>query len=280
MGVLPIAIEPVQLWNISEALGLGVVFFILLIFGYLQYDKWRIHKRSQISRVFSDLISEVILCGNEQELKAVLATSETQCLLSKFADKPMARKVLCEELVKTHRSLNGIASQNIQWLFAQLHLEEDVFLQFKSTQWHVKAKAIQQLAEMRQTQYLTKIYKAINHPNLHVRMKAQLAIVKLTGFEGLRFLNVLRYPITPWQQLSLINELSSSATMDAGKLRAWLQSENETVAELALKLIRKYQCYEMQEEITACMQSPYYWVRRQARLILEESSEINFKEVV
>jgi hypothetical protein len=280
MRVLPLAIEPVQLWSINEALGLLAVFFVLFIFGYLQYDKWRIRKRSQISSVFSDLISEIILCDNEQELQATLKADDTQLLLSTHARQPMARKMLCEELVKMHKSLSGIAAQNVQWMFTQLHLEDDVFQQFKSAQWHVKAKAIQQLAEMQQTQYLTKIYKAINHPNLHVRMKAQLAVVKLTGFEGLRFLNVLRYPITPWQQLSLINELSPSATIDPGKLRAWLRSENETVAELALKLMRKYQCYEMQAEITACLQSPYFWVRRQARLILQESSDVNFKEAV
>lgn len=277
---LPIAIEPTHLWSIDGAVGLLAACSFCVIFSYLEFDKWRIAKRVQVSKAFGNLVSEIILCEKEEELKATLQTDEAKALLEKYAQRLMARKILCEDLVRTHKSLSGSAAQNVQWLFTQLGLQNDVFHRFQSSKWHIKANAIQQLAEMKQKQYLTKIYKVINHPNYHVRMTAQLAIVKLTGFTGLRFLNVSRYPITPWQQLSLLQELSTDAVIDPERLRSWLHSENETVVEFTMKLMRKYQCFEFQDEIIAGLQSPHSWVRRQAHIIMQESPELSLNQAV
>jgi hypothetical protein len=97
----------------------------------------------------------------------------------------------------------------------------------------------------------------------------------------LRFLNVAYYPITPWQQLSLLQELPVDVSVDLKKMRSWLRSSNETVVELTLKLIQKYQCFELTEEVIQCANSTSAFVRRNALLVLGDSSETGtIKEAV
>lgn len=60
---------------------------------------------------------------------------------------------------------------------------------------------------MDQKNLLTKIYRETNSKNEFVRSEAQIAIIYMTGFNGLRFLDVISYPLTLWQQIKLLEQL-------------------------------------------------------------------------
>lgn len=81
----------------------------------------------------------------------------------------------------------GTSNENLKWVFEHWHLEKDSETRMQSTRWHIKAKAIQELAQMQQSKYIKKFYGLADHSNAFVRQEAQTAIVKLFGFSGLGF---------------------------------------------------------------------------------------------
>lgn len=242
-------IQPIQLWILTAWLCAGIGLLVIFIFAYLQWERLtRIRKNGWI-REFGDLVTAVIVCESKEELEAAWARPDVQMLLARYQHNREGRKVLAEELQKIHKLLTGIAAENIRWLFKQLRFHEDLMEQFKSRKWHIKSAAIQQLAFMGLSQYITKIYKATNDNNLYVRIEAQLALVRLTGVEGLRFLNVARHPLSPWQQLCLLQELSHHTPPEPAKIKRWLQSNNSTVVDFAKKLVAEYPSYGSVEEV-------------------------------
>jgi hypothetical protein len=258
------------LMDVSFLLFTTVLSLLGFIIIYLLYYLNRTAKRKYLVAVYSDLISEIILCETPAELDETLTQPYVQAIRSKWFAKSFGRKILIGELVKIHRTISGRGAENIRWFFDRFELQADCLQNFESQKWNRKASAIQQLAEMKQLKYLTKIYKATNSKNRYVRTEAQVAIVKLTGFKGLRFLNVIAHPLTQWQQLCLLRELSLEASCDPEKIKQWLQSKNETVVEFALRLIKTYVCFELHNEVAQCLQHASGRVRLQAIYALEE----------
>ena len=100
------------------------------------------------------------------------------------------------------------------------------------------------------------LFKNTNHKNDLLRMEAQIAIVKMTGFEGLKFLNNVTYPVSEWQQLRLIEELSNHSATEFGNISEWLISENITVTNFALRLVEIYRQHAFYDEVASCLSHP------------------------
>jgi hypothetical protein len=256
-------------WLLNAALvfTLSVVSMLLFIFFFLHQKRKEQQKKKGLRLLFSDLIAETVVGETEQEVQEVL-----QQFLAKNASllqKPLARRLLIQEIVKTKDSISGRSAGNLRVLFEGLALDKDCLAQFSSGKWHHKAGAIQHLAEMQQSKYLVKIYRETNNRNNFIRTEAQIAVVKLTGFKGLRFLNIISYPVSQWQQLSLLNQLQDSE-VEEEKIKPWLFSKNETVTEFALRLIEIYKCFDLHDVVVQCLQHQSLSVRLQALQALKE----------
>ena len=255
----------------------AIVTSILLFIAFYLQKKSRLAKtKKHLRGVYSDLISEISLCETLEEKEEFLCQPSFQACFRKWLSHPLGRKILIRELVRSKDSLTGDAAQNLRWLYERFALDEDSFRLFQSHQWHFKAKGIQQLAEMQQTKYLVKIYRETNNKNAFVRTEAQIAVVKLTGFKGLRFLNIISHPVTQWQQLCLIDQLKEQE-IEADKIRSWLSSRNETVVQFALRLVEIYRCYDLHDEVVTCLCHSSDIVRVQALQAMKEiATEASF----
>jgi hypothetical protein len=268
--------------TILYLLGVSAVFMVivlaifLFIVYYLQQKRNLAKTKIHLRGVFSDLISEISLCESLEEKEAVIAKPDVQAIFAKWLTQKTGRKILIRELVKSKDSLTGDAAQNLRWLYEKLKLDHDSYQLLKSKQWHLKAKGIQQLAEMQQTKYLLKIYRDTNSKNPFVRTEAQIAVVKLTGFKGLRFLNIVSHPITEWQQLCLIDQLKEQ-DIEPEMIRAWLTSKNETVVKLALRFVEVFKCHDLHEEVIQCLQHPSATIHQQVfRTVKEIANDSTF----
>lgn len=256
-------------WLLNAALFLALVVVGMLLFigFFLHRNDGRQRRKAQFRHLFSDLIAETAICDSPEE---VTQTAEQFAgANSKLLANTFARKILIRELVKTKDSISGKSAENLRLLFEKLELDKDTFTRFQSGQWHRKASAIQRLAEMQQTKYLLKIYRETNSRNPFVRTEAQIAVVKLIGFKGLRFLSIISHPVSQWQQLSLISHLQEGEIKEE-KLKEWLCVKNETVVEFALRLIEIYKCYDLHNEVADCLQHASPVVRMQALQALKE----------
>ncbi len=180
------------------------------------------------------------------------------------------RLILTAKLVRAKRNMSGVASENLTQLFRQLKLDKRALMMLDDSSWYMQASAIQQLSTMELSEYKEKIFEYINHKRALVRIEAQNAVLKFYGFEGLRFLDQVSYPITEWQQIKLLDELSHLPPENFTGFDIWLNSENVSVVIFALKLVRIYQKFEPYDQVLECLKHANPEVRRQAIHVLQD----------
>ncbi len=250
--LLYISIPQQLLFKIIMLFVLIIAVVIIFILIYLFLRTRNKNRKEVLLKRISDMISEIAICENEEELNEFFSNSGIHDFLLKIQTDRFQKNILIKELSETCKKISGQAEKNIHWFFQKAGLEEELKEQLKSKRWFIKARAVQQMAYLNQTDQLTKIYRLTNHENKLVRMEAQIAIINLAGFEGLRFMNVTTHAITEWQQLRLLHELSRKKPDNFNNLSKWLESENESVMEFALRLAGIYQRYEQYENVVTC----------------------------
>lgn len=255
----------------------GIVFFIgiislLIIYMlfYLVYRERKSRLRHQLRQQYSEFISYLAVCESTRELQEIMDQPEWKNKLAAWLSHSFSRNVLVRELVTTVKNMSGTAAENVSWFYRHTGLDKDSYSRLKKGKWHVKARAIRELAYLKQKQYLTSIYRYTNNRNEKVRNEARVAIVQLTGFEGLRFLDIITYPLTEWEQLCLLHELSLHPIQSFASTSRWLQSPNLSVVDFSLKLIETYKLYELYDEVVNCLSHPDKSIRKKAVEVLKE----------
>ena len=150
--------------------------------------------------------------------------------------------------------------------YEELGLKKLSVKKLDNRKWYIRAKGIHELYSMQQMDTLPRIYHNTNNQYEFVRMEAQIGVVNMTGFEGLRFLDMVTYPITEWQQIKLLDQLRSAEENGqlATHLPKWLSSSNDTVIIFALKLAAEYQQFSVHDAVVKCFTNRNTSVRMQA----------------
>jgi hypothetical protein len=256
-----------------EFLDNAIIFFILLtallvsLIYYFLYEKKKRHRlRDSVKKSFELWISKAILEEYDDEEKGLFHIPDK---FIKHFKNPVKRQYALDELLNSKKNLTGSAGHNIVQLYEQLDFKKYSVKKFKSKLWYIKAQGIQELYVMDQADMLTRIYKNTNSANEYVRMEAQTGVIHFSGFEGLRFLEVLSYPMSEWQQIKLLEQLRSKNMIELGRLSGWLKSQNDSVVIFSLKLTEEFQQYHVHNDAVACLSHPDHKVRYQAIKALE-----------
>lgn len=266
-------VQPGQLLEAASFLLLVIAAILLFIFIYMVRRAGRSARKKKLLRQFSELISHIAISDTIEECAAVMEQPGHQKRMAQWLKDKFARRLLIRELVHTAKSMAGQSAINIGWLYNTFELDKDSLTLLKDDHWHVKAKAIQQLAQLQQKSQVVKIYRLTNDKHELVRNEARIAVVKLHGFEGLRFLDVISYPITEWQQICLLQELPQQVEINYAAMGRWLKSDNHSVVEFSLRLIAFYQAHQLHDEVVACLQSSSKTIRQKAILALEDIAQ-------
>jgi hypothetical protein len=235
---------------------------LLIYMFFYMYFKSKYEKKHDKWRTISDLLIRKAVFYDDEEMEA-----ETLIPVTARAEKLMRnkhfRKLLTGEITSAKKNIAGIAADNLKHLYQQLQLDKYALKNLKSRHWHIKATAIQELTVMEMKEFLTNLYPYTNNHNELVRMEAQTAIVQFYGFEGLKFLDIITYPISEWQQIKLLQQLSNVPPVDIS-IDNWLKSTNNSVVVFTLKLARNYHRFELHDLIISCLDHTDPEVRLQA----------------
>lgn len=226
-----------------------IVILIGVIFFYLYRKKKQAERKNNFQNTFNDLVGQIAICETEDELLEVFSLPHHQKILHQFQKGKFQQNLLIHELAETSKKFRGSTLKNILWMFEKMSLEKQLLKNLSDYKWYKKASTIQQLAALQQKNCIKDLFPLTDDENELLRMEAQIAIVKLTGFEGLKFLNEITYPISEWQQLRLIEELSGHAPENLSSISEWLKSKNESVVNFALRLIEIYRQYNFYDQV-------------------------------
>jgi hypothetical protein len=245
-----------------EIFFISIIIILLFTYGTLYVKKKKVVYQKYLHKNIEDWLSTGII---EETDKNVVALPTLKFLL--VLKNPILRQLTINELIALKKSFWGDAAKNITILYVQLGLKDFSLKKLKSNKWHVKARAIQELYLMQQREALPRIYKNVNSTNEFIRMEAQIGIIHLIGFDGLRFLNVIDNKLTEWQQIKLLDQLSKFPINEdvlTADIPKWLRSSNETVIMFAMKLVDRYHRYNEYNNVAICLDHENELVRKQA----------------
>jgi hypothetical protein len=243
---------------------LGVCFFIFILISRF-FKNARERKVEELKKRYMLLITSVIFNDTSIDYESI---KQRRKLLRHFRKNYLRssfnRSVLVEEIIKLQKEITGKPAQNLRELYLDLGLNKHSLSKLRSWRWHIKAKGVQEVADMKLQEAYPNVYRLLNHRNPILRMEVQLALVRLVRFDALRFLDDSRYPISEWQQLHLLNILSSFDTEELPDFSKWLQSKNESVVLFAFKLIVYFTRIDLTKEVIRMLKHPSLKIRRAA----------------
>ncbi|HWB26293.1 MAG TPA: hypothetical protein VG738_12470 [Chitinophagaceae bacterium] len=245
------------------------LFFLAITFINLFVQKWRYFTGLAVKEKINTLLQKALFTMQEDGTTLYPVYNKQELTLGTNAEKQIA----IDELIRIRKNFSGESAENIINLYLALNLKEYSKRKFNSGFWHIKARGIYELYMMEQQDAAREIYKHTNNNNEFVRNEAQTATIHFLGFEGLRFLDTMSTPISNWQQIKLLEQLSALEPGSMGNLANWLNSGNDTVVVFALKLADIYQQFNVYNEVVACLNHKNEQVRWQAIVTLAKIAD-------
>jgi len=197
---------------------------------------------------------EIVLIQEFQELFSEFLFSEDESLSSIKKFKPYTqnkfdKSILLKTLFKIRNDMTGDISDKLKMLYVELELDNDSIKKIKSTKWNIQIIGMRELSDMKIKKVAKDIAKLTLHPNKILRKEAQLALVKINGYEALNFLNTLTYPLSEWQQLLLLETIQYYKGDNLPPLEHLLKSENDSVILFVLKIIKIFNLFNLKDSI-------------------------------
>ncbi|HEY0899908.1 MAG TPA: HEAT repeat domain-containing protein [Sphingobacteriaceae bacterium] len=265
---------PVIMVSVFSVLIIGLVIYIVIYQHFIRLRKARLARWDSIAE---SLIMEAIFFEKKSTkdpmLDALDILEHEEVRVPKRVDTLMKdrafRRRMMDKIVAAKRNVSGTASENLSSLFRKLGLDLDILNMLSTSVWYKQATALELIGFMKLASHQHLMGQYVDDQSGLIRMEAQNAILRFSGFEGLHFLTRTRYSLSEWQQIKLLDELSHLPHEDFKGINDWLVSENDTVVILALKLTRIYHRFELFQEVLKCLDHTNPEVRFHAILVLK-----------
>ncbi|MFD1294390.1 hypothetical protein ACFQ5N_11135 [Lutibacter holmesii] len=263
--LLPILVK--LIWVLSS-----VLFVILL--GLIIYLKiLRVHlnkndiKQKQLQKKNEELLINYLYAGDDE----FEISKDQQVIINEVKNEisdSFYRNNLISVMSKLVNDISGEMAVSIHTLFFKTGLINYSLEKLKEKKWEVIASGISELTQFEVKQAAPEIQKLIKHPNKEVRNQAQLYLVNLFQFKGLKFLDKLDYQLSEWNQIQLLEILQKFDNQDIIDISPWLNSTNISVVQFALKLSKVYNHLEAKESLLELLKHKNQDIRVQTITIL------------
>ena len=260
------------------------VFLFLLIAGFIIYlkilriglRKNEINFKIYRSRYEESLIN--YLYAGEEEDKLSEAQLKIIKQLKKSVRNSFKRTIIISVLSKLIDEISGEMATSIKRLYFETGLIDYSLQKIKAKKWDIIASGINELTQFEVKEAYGEILKLIKHPNKEVRNEAQLYLVSLFHFKGLEFLDNLKYQLSEWDQIQLLEVLQKLENQEIGDITLWLKSTNISVTIFALKLAKFYNLFEVKNTLLELLKHSNQEVRVQVIKVLNYFQDTECKD--
>lgn len=256
---------------------LSVIFIVVSVLSFYvimatRLIKWLSNKPKIKKEAIEYITSELY---NEDKSTSARAAFAKKSLTSNFL-----KDVYIYQCVKLHRSLSGELAHELKRLFDDLGLATYSMRHFHSYDWSIKANAISVLAELECKTAREEIIRFVNHYNITLRYKAQVAVVALANKEPFDFLQYVDQPLNEWQQLQILNAATNLETALLPNFSTWFYHKEPTVIVLCIKLANHFKQYEASEKIIEKCADHHYDISLQAIIAVKQMGIFNAKSLL
>ncbi len=228
-----------------------IVVFSILVFTYsslivflaviiLRLRKNRFDKKAEaVKSSLTPFLMTSAFASNDDELNSVIAEAKPE--FAKQITNSGLGLVMIREVLTIHRSLSGQSRNNLSKLYQETTLMKYTERNLGNENWHVKATAIRDLAQINAEAYVSKIEKYAVHKNIYLQQVAQIALVNLKGYDGLDFLGKIKNALSEWQQINLLDVLRRLDREKAPDFSQWLNNKEDSIKLFSIRLIHYFQ---------------------------------------
>ncbi|MDB4289675.1 hypothetical protein N9887_01185 [Flavobacteriaceae bacterium] len=159
------------------------------------------------------------------------------------------KSILLKTIFKIHNDMTGDIAEKLKMLYIELELVDESIKKIKSSKWHIQIIGMRELSDMRIKDVADDIGLLSLNKNEILRREAQLALVKINGFQALDFLNNLTYTLSEWQQLLLLETIQYFNENNLPPLEPLLKSENDSVVLFVLKICTIFNLIRLKDNL-------------------------------
>lgn len=228
------------LWRLVMIFGGLAGFCFLMIFYFRNRMLVKGHnvisRKKELGPMIRNFLLEQADSVPEKDSDSLWMKMEIRQLLRSETD----RKAISEIMLEVQREARPEMRLRISELYQFFELHDHPLSQLESRNWDKVSRAIAELTEMQVVQAYDAIKEHSRSKNSIIRKQAQLATVRLKE-EGIQYvLDTALFPISQWQQVKIMEILTSKTGFALPSFRNWLISENQDVVLFALRLIRVF----------------------------------------
>lgn len=252
-------------------MSLFFLFIIVSLILYLKNIRHRLRVKGRIVATYhkkyeSDLI-EYLYAGEGENIS--LQQQQIVDYLKKSAKNRLKRKLIIDTFLKLKNEISGETAEAIQNLYYQTGLFNSAKSELKSKKWDSIARAIRELSQFEIREAHDEIIVLVNHPKKEVRNEIQKYLVKLFGFQGLEFLDLLKNQLSEWDQIQLLEILNKFDNPDIPDMTNWLGSTNDSVVSFAIKIVKLYNQFDAKVDIIRLFNHPNPEIRIQVIEVID-----------
>ena len=228
---------PVQI-RVLLIMTLIFIIVILVLLGIIMssriYKTLRHNKRVEIRKKYQNIFHQLIFeeAQSEERIRNKFTNTDLTIALN--------RETILEELIHLHENFKGETAERLEEIYLALHFDEDSLNKLKSKRWYLIAKGMKELAIMNVKSAHPEISKFINSKNDILRMETRIALMKLSDYEPMAFLNKETELLSDWDSANIYNMLTKMPEKMIPDFSHWLNSSNKDVIVFCIQMIGRF----------------------------------------
>ena len=269
------------------------IFIVILVF-YLKILRNNIRITVKKNEKYRHTIEGLLIEFLYSESEDGKYSSKQKKIIEKFKKGLISkrrRKIITETFLQLDQQVSGQMIKQMNNLYKEIGLISFAMNKLRSRKWHVVAIGIKDLRQFKIRRVKGAIAKLINHEREEVRREAQLYFLELFGYEGLDFLTDLKVPLSDWDQILFLGEVSNLENHEIEDVTRWLDSENDYVIIFVLQIVQMFNRLETkdyllkllnhdnQEVRLKCLEViTHFEISEAKEILLDKYDEITLKE--
>jgi len=184
-------------------------------------------------------------------------------------DNQQEKTSILDEVLQLYSNLFAEISFRIQKLDYNTDTVDESVKKIHSDKWLVKTQGYRELAKKEIKIVNEVIDNSINAQNNVLRLEAMLAFMRLNQKNPFGFLNNLKNPFGPWEQLH-VYELAYRQKLKIPVFTNWFNSKNDSIISFCVKMIRAFKQVEVYEEVIPLLKHNNFEIRKESIITIGE----------
>lgn len=188
-------------------------------------------RKNRLSEQYQGLLIDYFFTSDKE--------NEVKAELLRIANSVFNRQILINQIIDLGVNMQGNEKMRLRDLYLDLGLKRDSLKKVYSRKWHKNIKGFRELSFMNIREANNQIIHFLNSSNKILRMEAQIALVRLSDENPYEFLDVLKQPLSVWEQIT-IHELLMQHNLSAPDFKQWFTSKNLTIVQFSLQMVARF----------------------------------------